>query len=298
MLPEYPQFRPLGPEDQGLVTEFLALTPRTTCDLALANLFIWRACEAPSLTLIKDNLCILLKSHAEPQYFLEPLGKNDVLETVEICLRHAGRVSRAGTGIAGQLPADRFHVVPLRDHFDYIYEVRSLAELKGKKYDGKRNQIRKFTRLHPGYQFSPLEQKQAEQALALFDRWSHEREDLNGKSALPPVTILCQRHALQEAFASFDRLGLQGGAIFVDGTMEGLIVTSAATPETATAHLQYANYKIPGIYQVLLWETCRQILSSFTFLNLEEDLGIAGLRKTKLSYQPVRLEEKFLITLR
>ena len=80
--------------------------------------------------------------------------------------------------------------------------------------------------------------------------------------------------------------------------MEGFIVTSAGTPETATAHLQYANYKIPGIYQVLLWETCRQILSSFTFLNLEEDLGIPGLRKTKLSYQPIRLEEKFLITLR
>jgi hypothetical protein len=296
MHPEYPQFRTLGPEDQELLAEFLALAPHTTCDLALANLFIWKECEVPSLTFIKDNLCILIKSHAEPRYFLEPLGKENFLDTIEICLRHAGRVSRAGIALAGQLPADRFHVTPLRDHFDYVYEVRSLAELKGKKYDGKRNQIKKFTRLHPDYRFVSLERKHAGEALDLFDRWSHERENGNGGRAELPVTVLCQRHALEEAFASFDRLSLRGGAVLVDGIMEGFIVASDSASETATAHLQYANSKIPGIYQVLLWETCRNILSSFTYLNLEEDLGIAGLRKTKLSYQPVRLEEKFLIT--
>jgi hypothetical protein len=298
MRPEYPLFKTLGPDDQKLLAEYLALSPRTTCDLALANLFIWRECEVPSITFINGNLCILIESHNEPHYFLEPLGACKLLETLEICLQHAKRVSRAQESLATHLPSARFHVVPLRDHFDYIYEVKSLAELKGKKYDGKRNLIKKFVRLHPGYEFVPLQKAHREQALNLFDRWSIERENGNGEGGTePPANLACQRHALEQAFMDFDQLNLRGGAIIVSGQIEGFVVASASNPGRVTAHLQYANYRMPGIYQVLLWETCRHIFTTSTYINLEEDLGIPGLRKTKLSYQPYHLEKKFLITL-
>ncbi len=297
MYPEFPLFKPLGPEDQELLAEHLALAPRTTCDLALANLYIWRECEVPSITLINGNLCIQIESHFEPRYFLEPLGTNKLPETIEVCLGHAGRVSRVQESLTRLLPPDRFHMVPLRDHFDYVYEMQDLIELKGKKYDGKRNQIKKFARLHPGYEFVRLEKDHLEGALDLFGRWLRERENGNGAgSTTMPASHDCQRHALEGAFANFDRLNLKGGAICVAGQMEGFIVGSAGDAVTVTAHLQYANYKLPGIYQALLWETCRNILSSYTYINLEEDLGIPGLRKTKLSYQPHHLEKKFLIT--
>ncbi len=294
MKPEYPVFKPLGQEDQSLLAEHLALSPRTTCDLALANLYLWRGCEVPSITFINGNLCVLIESHFEPRYFLEPLGVNSLLDTVEICLRHTGRISRASELLASQLPPQRFDATPLRDHFDYIYEVQSLAQLKGKKYDGKRNQIRKFSRLYPGYEFAPLAGTDQTQALDLFNRWSRERQ--HGSRAESAAVRDCQRQALQHAFAGFNQLKLMGGAIFLAGRMEGFIIASADGSGTATAHLQYANSKLSGIYQVLLWETCRNIFSSYTYLNLEEDLGIPGLRKTKLSYQPLRLEKKFLIT--
>ncbi len=296
MSPKFPALKPLGPEDQGLLARHLALSTRSTCDLALANLYLWRECEVPSLTFINDNLCVLIESHFEPRYFLEPLGANRLLETVEICLRFAGRISRASERLASQLPPQVFYTAPLRDHFDYVYEVQSLAQLKGKKYDGKRNQIRKFARLFPAYEFSPLVETHQAQALDLFDRWSRERE--RGARSGSEAARDCQRRALLQAFIGFNRLNLRGGAIFLAGQMEGLIIASADDSRTATAHLQYANTRLPGIYQVLLWETCRNVLSSYAYLNLEEDLGIPGLRKTKLSYQPLRLEKKFLITLR
>lgn len=296
MSPKFPVLKPLVPEDQGLLAKHLALSPRATCDLALANLYLWRECEVPSITFIHENLCVLIESHFEPRYFLEPLGTNSLLETVEICLRHAGRISRASETLTNQLPPQQFRTTPLRDHFDYVYEVHSLAQLKGKKYDGKRNQIRKFARLYPGYEFAPLVETHQAQALDLFGRWSRERE--SGSRTESTAALDCQRHALEQAFAGFSKLNLRGGAIFVAGQMEGFILASADNPRTATAHLQYANTTLPGIYQVLLWETCRNIFSSYTYLNLEEDLGIPGLRKTKLSYQPLRLEKKFLITLR
>ncbi len=299
MQPEYPSFKPLGPEDNGLLAEYLALSPRSICDLTVTNLNIWRECESPSFTFVNENLCILIDSHNEPRYFLQPLGENDIAGTMEICLRHAGRVSRVQESVAQSLSSSRFNVVAQRDYFDYVYEVQELAELKGKKFDGKRNQIRKFSKNYVQYRFERLTPEHAGAALSLFDRWSLERENGNGGSeSSPPPNHVCQRRAIERAFANFLTLGLRGGAVIVDGEMQGFIAASAESEKMVTAHLQYANYKMAGIYQVLLWETCRNVFAEFELLNLEEDLGIPGLRKTKLSYQPLRLEKKFLVTLR
>jgi uncharacterized protein len=297
MVPEYPSLESLRNEHRDILVEHLALKVRTTCDLALANLYLWSECEEPSLTIIHGNLCILIDPHSEPAYFLEPLGRENLIETVEICLKQTGRISRVSESFLEVLPPGQFQASPLRDHFDYIYEVRDLAELKGKKYDGKRNQIKKFHRNFPNYGFLPLRKGHLPQALDLFDRWASGRDSgSESGDAEAPANVVCQRHAIQKAFTDFDELGLMGGAIFVNNYMEGFMIASSGGHDTATAHLQYANSNMAGIYQVLLSETCRQILPAFAMINLEEDLGIPGLRKTKLSNQPVRLEKKFLIT--
>jgi len=297
MISDFPEFIPLGPEHRQRVAEFLRLSPRTTCDLSLTNIYAWQDCETPIATLVNGNLCILIRTHREPEYFLEPLGDNQLLETVGICLKHAGRISRAGESFLNRLPHDRFHSSPLWDHFDYIFEVKALAELKGKKFDGKRNQIRKFIKNQPGFSFIPLQASNRDQALALFERWAHERQNGGEEgSSLPHSGEECQKHALERAFEGFSDLGLKGGAILVDGEMQGFILGSEGNPVTAIAHFQYANSKMPGIYQLLLQRTCQEVFSSYAYLNLEEDLGIPGLRKTKLSYQPLRIEKKFLIT--
>jgi hypothetical protein len=63
-------------------------------------------------------------------------------------------------------------------------------------------------------------------------------------------------------------------------------------------HFQYANAELSGIYQVLLRDACRHLFAGCTYVNLEEDLGIVGLRRTKLSYLPLRLEEKYEICMK
>jgi len=299
MIPEFPDFKPLGPEDRETLQAAYHTSGLTTCDVSPTNLYLWRDCQAPKLTRIRANLCVLLDSHAEAPYFLPPLGAHGLEETVRICLGHAGQMSRVPARIAMSLPPGKFAATPQRDSFDYIYRVEALAELKGKGFDGKRNHIRKFARNHPQYEFRILETPQLHRAAALFDAWTSARE--NGSSGNPAVAAMnheCQRRALERAFCDYALLGLIGGALLVKGEMQGFMVASRGAEDSVIAHFSYADAKMPGVHQMLLWEACRRLFSAFTYLNLEEDLGLPGLRKTKLSWQPLKLEEKFSVTLR
>lgn len=296
MFPQFPKFEPLRREHIKSVAASLRLSPRSICDLNLASIYVWQDCESPHATLINGNLCILIRTHREPDYFLEPLGENKLAETAEVCLKQAGRISRASESLVGRLPRDRYKITALRDHFDYIYEVGALAELKGKKHDGKRNQIRKFIKNQPDFQFVRMEPQHRDQALALFERWAQERQNGNGESSLSHFGEECQRLALGRAFDGYHDLGLVGGAIFVGGRMEGFLLGSEGNPGLGIAHFQYAASAMPGIYQLLLQKSCQEVFNNYPLLNIEEDLGIPGLRKTKLAYQPLRLEKKYLIT--
>ncbi len=294
--PDFPDLKPLVPEDHAALVERLREAGPSVCDLSAANLYIWRDCEAPSLAMVGDSLCILIRPHAEPPYFLEPVGGSRRADALRACLAHGGRVSRCSKALAETLSPLEFDIRPLRDHFDYIYDIRSLSELKGKKFDGKRNQIRKFASRFPDYEFRLLEPPWFGAAMDLFDKW-HERRD-NGTNFSDPLSAFsfeCQRRALARAFQDFELLGLVGGAVVVEGEVRGFIIASMDLGDTALVHFQYADTELPGIYQVLLREACRRLFRSCAYVNLEEDLGLPGLRRTKLSYMPLRLEEKYEI---
>ena len=86
MVPEFPDLRPLSLDDHAMLVERLGRVAPAICDLTPANLFIWRGCERSSLTRIGDSLCILVEPHAEPAYFLEPVGGNGRVDAVQTCL--------------------------------------------------------------------------------------------------------------------------------------------------------------------------------------------------------------------
>jgi hypothetical protein len=281
-----------------MLADRLAREGPATCDLSPANLFIWRDCEKPSLTLIGDSLCIQIEPHSAPAFFLEPVGGTRRVDAVRTCLARTGSVSRCSRALVDALPEQEFEVRPLRDHFDYVYRTQALEELKGKRFDGKRNQIRKFTRNFPGYDFRPFERSQFNGAMTLFGKWREQRVDAAAPEVSSSFSFECQRHALERTFHDYERLGLVGGAIHAHGELQGFIIASICRADTAVIHFQYANPGLAGTFQVLLRDACRHLFAGCAYVNLEEDLGLSGLRKTKLSYLPLRFEEKFEIRMK
>lgn len=292
MLPEYPKFKSLELEDINQIRQHLKRTHPKICEWAVANLLIWKDFDHPLLTIINKNLCLYITPPNEPPYFLEPIGTKNILETIKICLKHAGKISRVSQDFILHHHLHKYHIAELRNQFDYIYETKTLAELKGRKFDGKRNHLKKFKDRFPNYEFIPLNTSFKNNALNLFEMWFDKKKE---SRYFPKLAYISQKAAVEKAFSCFDELNLIGGAIIIEKEMRGFILGSPLNPEMLSVHFQYGDPHLRGISQTLLWEACNKTFSSYKYINLEQDLGIPGLRKAKLSYYPLRLEKKFEI---
>jgi uncharacterized protein len=285
--PVYPDFKPVGLEDREFITDRLARRPSTVCEMNFSNIFIWRESERPRATLLNDNLCILVEPTFEPAYFLPPIGDNAIPETVAMCLTHTPRLSRVPEDFVARYGAG-FKTEEDRDNFDYLYRREDLAELAGKKYDGKRNRIKKFE-AGTKFAYEPLGRQHAEECRRLLNRWCE------GKADDSPY-MKAEREAIREAIVRFGELRLKGAVVTVDDRVEAFTIGTALNPSTAVIQIEIANPDLTGLAQWINREFVRREWRDFAFINREQDLGVPGLRRAKLSYQPAELVRKFNLT--
>jgi hypothetical protein len=282
--PPYPDFKLLGFEDQDLVKRCLDTHPSGVCEMNFPNILIWKDSERPRCTILNGNLCILIEPTFEPAYFLPPAGGNEIEETVKACLTHAPRLSRVPEAFVEKCGA-AFRVEEDRDNFDYVYLAEELAELKGKKYDGKRNRIKKFESTFD-HAYEKLRKDHTGECRRLLQHWFEEKG--NGDPYMK-----AEKDAILEALEYFERLGLTGGVVTVAGRVEAFTFGMRLTDDTALIQIEIANPAFPGLAQWINREFVRREWTAFRFINREQDMGVPGLRTAKLSYQPDHLVKKY-----
>ncbi|KAF0133851.1 MAG: hypothetical protein FD145_1061 [Candidatus Saganbacteria bacterium] len=292
MVPEYPQFKDLDIKDWEILAEHLSKIKRTICELVLANIVIWKDFDCPKLTMVNQNLCVLINPLNELSYFLEPLGHNKIEETVKICLSHTKRISRASESFVSSLPKNLYHPTCLPGQYDYVYSIPELAQLSGKKFDAKRNHIKKFLSRYPDHGFVNLTAENKDKAIRLFEKWFESKKDSRSFSKMAYVA---QKSALDSAFDNFNELKLAGGAILIKEEIKSFYIGSKLNNDTIDLHFHYCDPNTAGLSQFSLQKACSDSFSSYKYINLEQDIGIAGLRKSKLSYHPLKIEKKFEI---
>lgn len=276
----------MGLEDQTFIKGALEKFPSEASEANFGNTYIWRKYDHPRWTLHNGNLCLFFEPPAEPAFYLQPLGDNKVQETVRSCLDFAPRLARVPKSSAAvhcrgcKCEADR-------DNFDYVYLTEDLINLKGKKYDGKRNRIKKFEKSHT-WRYLKLDPERLSDCHRLLEDWIKAKAS-NG------TMMIHEREAISEALVHFETLGFSGGAIEVEDRIAAFSIGEKLTPDTAVIHIEIVNPDYEGLAQLINREFVKNEWSSYKFINREQDLGLPGLRRAKLSYNPHHLVKKYNI---
>ena len=267
-----------------------------SCEYSFANLYLWGRQEA---AFFPEGIAFFSHFYGKSVYPY-PIGTGNRRAVLEAVLEDAKsrgipcRITSMTQAETQELESwfpGKFLFRPDRDGFDYVYAIDDLADLKGRKFQKKRNHVHKFQASHPDCLSVPLEKENLPQAQEMVAQWFRQRltEDPHGDYLLEQI-------ALSRAFRHFEALGMEGLMLVENGQVLAVTLASRLSENTMDVHFEKAREDVDGAYAAVNCEFARYLRlkhPELAFLNREDDLGLPGLRQAKLSYQPHHMEEKY-----
>jgi hypothetical protein len=270
--------------DALLSTLCFGQSEQTLADTTFTNLFLFRAVHDYRF-LMGDWPCISGRGydglrHLVPLFDLRS-APSDVLR--DLLSKHEAFFPVSGLQLEG-LDQNLFEWTASRDDADYVYPVSHFLHYRGGLLQKKRNLVKQLRRAHEvTVQLYSLDVR--DEALGVLAQWMQAK----GKRAGEADDIAC-KVALQLA----PELGLAGYVFRVENAMVGFLLTEELQPEVCVVRFAKANDRLKGIYQHMFQQLCLA-KEEVQWLNFEQDMGIANLRQTKLSYQPALLLPKYRV---
>ena len=105
-----------------------------------------------------------------------------------------------------------------------------------------------------------------------------------------------EKNGISLMLKNMDKLGIVGGAIFVEDKAVAFTLGSPINSYVFNTFVEKALLEYSAAYTVINREFALWELSDFEYINREDDMGLEGLRKAKLSYKPVAFVKKYLCT--
>lgn len=294
-------FRPIELADKERVQRYTLSSWRQNCDLSFANLYSWRFYYHTQIAEWRNFLLFRFQVDDCQLAYMMPIGDGSLKPVVEAMMEDArlqgapflmlGVCAGTRAELESEFP-EQFEFRLDRDYFDYIYLRTDLATLRGKRFQPKRNYVNRFKAAYPDYRYMPLTPALVQECLRLENDWRKTRD--NGDEQMLQDECRSMTAALQH----MDELDIQGGVLWVDGHIVAFTYGAPINAETFDTCVEKADAGVAGAYAMINYEFANHVPSQFLYLNREEDLGLEGLRKSKLSYQPFRLLEKYIVTLK
>lgn len=178
-----------------------------------------------------------------------------------------------------------------RDYQEYVYLSERLATLSGKELHAKKNHVNKFRSLY-NYKFLPMDASVTNKCIELAEKWLDAKYEGNRQA------YDIELKSLITAMNNFEYFDLFGGVLYVDDEIVAFTVGEERSPDTALIHIEKANINYKGAFAAVNCEFANMLAPKYKFLNREEDMGIEGLRKAKLSYKPEFFTDKYRCTIR
>ena len=288
-------FRKITPQDRESYQQLQFSAGERGCEFSFSNLYLW---GRQRIAFLHDH-AVLFSQFDRRTVYPFPVGSGDKRAVVQAIMddAHERGIPCRITGLTEgdmqllqELFPDRFYYHCDRDAYDYVYCVEDLAELKGRKYQKKRNHYNRFRANFPGYTVRPLDEQLLPKVRAMVDGWYETRLAQD-----PTADFLMERRALDKALRDYALLDMDSLVLLDGDEVLAFTMGSRLSPETMDIHFEKAREDVDGAYTAINCEFARYLREkypSLLYLNREEDMGIPGLRKAKESYLPHHLQEK------
>lgn len=285
------EFKEVELEDRGIIQKYLAQERFFISDVSFVNLFLWRKARKIAYAVVCDCLLIQTTYVGEKPFYFFPIGAGDKRRVVELLLEQDSTLEFHSLELAW-VEFLREHFVGVfdfelnRDRSDYVYDVQELISLSGRKYHKKKNHLNKFLQTYPQFVFERISVENSAEVLGVWGEWF-------GMIEAPSVGLVNENLGIVEVLGAWGELPIEGGLVRVDGRIVAFSFGEVMSEQMAVIHIEKADSSVAGAYQIINQQLLANVFSHVKYANREEDLGIEGLRRAKMSYNPVFLVEKY-----
>lgn len=296
------QFKPLQAEDMSKIAPFYALRPNKTCDSVYLDSFIWRDYYKVKYTVSDEKAVLfLMEKDGEPftampickeedlSYYFEQLVQyfNEVLKKpLKIFLADEEAINYL------KLDPDKFLVKEEEDLKDYLYDAEALRTLAGKKLHKKKNHLNSFLKQYEGrYEYRSLVCSDREAVLSFLDEWWENKVEAAEFVRQLDYEVM----GIHDILKNCSMLNVRMAGVYVDGSLKAFTIgTYNPLEKMAVIHIEKADPEVKGLYQFINQQFLIHGFSEeVKLVNREDDVGMEGLRRAKMSYYPIGFARKY-----
>lgn len=169
---------------------------------------------------------------------------------------------------------------------DYIYVSEQHRTLSGKKMQKRRNHYNAFVKEYEGrYLYKELHEIHNEEILDYLHVWNEHHEASH--------SLESEKRGIRFLLQHRDVLRLMGGGIYIDGELKAFLIASELSADMLEIHVEKADKEIRGLYIAMLKHFLMHQDPAYTYINREDDMGLAYLRTAKMNMHPAYKVKKY-----
>lgn len=278
-------------DDKNIFNEYYNMCGYKNSEANFTNMFIWKDGYDMAYDVVDGFLVLMAKTTKGEPFYYFPAGKGNLKSVIEqldayytdLDTTYSIRPLAEETKhtLETEMPGF-FQFKRHRDYDDYVYETTNLIELPGKEYHAKKNHFNSFIKNY-AYTYNRITPDTKDVCKAKIIEWIKARAEDN----------VAEIKSVKEMFEHFEKLDVIGAFLEVDGDIAAITV-GENHQGSALIHIEKANTQYKGAYAAINKLFLQNEFSELKYVNREEDMGIPGLRKAKLSYNPAFMIEKYI----
>lgn len=294
MIPLFPDFKPLELSDKCEIEKYTSLFPPYS-NFNFVSLWSWNIQKDVKISTLNNNLVVIFSDYLTGQPFISFIGCNMALETSQILFDYSVNnykvtcLKLLPEFLALTLGNNGWNIKADAASHDYVLSIEKLITMNKWSKSKISKNIKRFQKENPNY--IVIEEKinsvEIVKYINLFETWAN-----------------CKNESMfsnyeYEAFKRYIHMASSNVfilSIFVSEKLIGFETYEIVSTEYAISHFSKSDFRYKGINEMLQWEEAKHLSKlGIKYLNIEEDLGLEGLRFAKQKYRPVHFFKKYVI---